>query len=120
MRPTSPHLTIYKKQISSVLSILHRLSGMALFGAVSLLLWWFVALVATNYAPYLMAIGSCKMVKIALMLSSAAICYHLCTGIRHLFWDMGYGFSVPVMNNTGWLAVISACCLFIIFWFVIL
>jgi succinate dehydrogenase / fumarate reductase cytochrome b subunit len=115
-RPTSPHLTIYKKQISSVLSILHRMSGIGLFFFMVCFSWWFIAFVFTDFSESLLTVFDYTIVKIIFFLASVAICYHLCTGIRHLIWDLGYGFSVPVMNITGWAAVICCAILTITFW----
>jgi succinate dehydrogenase / fumarate reductase cytochrome b subunit len=118
-RPTSPHLTIYKKQISSVLSIFHRISGMALFFAISLFVWWFIVLIFSNFSECLLSIFEFKITKIALYLASLALFYHLCTGIRHLFWDIGLGFSIPAINRTGWAAVFSCIIFTLIFWLLI-
>ena len=119
MRPISPHLMIYKKQISSVLSILHRISGAILFGSMCLLVWYFVFLIYSNFSPCALSLAEHVMVKLILFIMSLAVFYHLCTGIRHLFWDMGLGFSLPAMHKTGYLAV--TCCLVftLLFWFFI-
>jgi succinate dehydrogenase / fumarate reductase cytochrome b subunit len=116
MRPTSPHLTIYKKQISSVMSIFHRITGAALFFAIILLVWWFVLLLYSDFPPCLLNIFEYGIVKIGLYFASVAAFYHLCTGIRHLFWDIGLGFSIPAIHRTGWLAVFVCIILTLTFW----
>jgi len=118
-RPTSPHLTIYRKQISSVLSISHRLSGMLLFAALSLISWWLIILQFSNFCECWLKLASCCIVKASLVAISYAGFFHICTGIRHLIWDTGRGFSICSINFTGWLAVIASAALTAIFWFYI-
>lgn len=96
-RPLSPFMfpTWYRFQITSALSILHRLTGIALAIGSILLAWWLVAvaaggeLFAQTHAFIVSPIG-----VLLLFLWSAAFFYHLCNGIRHLAWDAGYGFEV--------------------------
>ena len=115
-RPTSPHITIYRKQISSVLSIFHRASGMALFFALLIMAWWFTLWVFSKFSPYYVEMTKYGLVKFSLIIISFAGFYHLCTGIRHLVWDTGRWFSVKAINISGWLAVISAFLMTISFW----
>jgi succinate dehydrogenase / fumarate reductase cytochrome b subunit len=115
-RPISPHLSIYKKQISSVMSIFHRLSGIALFCGFSIIAWWFVFWVFNKFDMNIFNMLNNLLARIAFYALSLSLFYHLCTGIRHLFWDMGYGYDIPTMHKTGWSAIICACILTIIFW----
>ncbi len=115
-RPTSPHLSIYKPQISSVLSIGHRLSGIGLFFMISAVSWWFILWVFSRFDPSYLNIFSNGFVKFLLVLTSYAFFYHLCTGIRHLVWDTGRGFSIIVINYSGWLAIVTSILLTLIFW----
>ena len=105
-RPLSPHLGIYRKQISTVLSILHRMTGIALFGGALLLVVW-LAIAAYWPAQYgsFYELACSSLGRLVLFGFTWAFYYHLCNGIRHLFWDMGKGFSVPVMTRTGWAVV---------------
>jgi len=108
-RPLSPHLSIYKKQISSVLSILHRLTGMGLvFGALVLVAWLAVCAYAPELYGSFYAALSTPFGLLILLGFTWAFYYHLCNGIRHLFWDIGKGFTLPVMTRTGWLVVIAS------------
>ena len=116
MRPTSPHLTIYKKQISSVLSIFHRISGAALFVSMMIFVWYFIFLIYSKLSPCLLSILEYKITKITLVAISLAVFYHLCTGIRHLFWDIGIGFNLPIMHKTGYTAIICCVIFTLIFW----
>ena len=115
-RPISPHLTIYRKQISSVLSIFHRLTGVMLFFAIAISTWWFILWVFSKFDPYYIQLIKCNLLKVALFFISLAGFYHLCTGIRHLIWDTGKCFSINSINVTGWLAVICAFFFTLIFW----
>ncbi|HUO82116.1 MAG TPA: succinate dehydrogenase, cytochrome b556 subunit, partial [Gammaproteobacteria bacterium] len=94
-RPLSPHLQIYKPQLTSVLSILHRFTGVGLSFAALLLVYWLIAL-ARGPAAYADAIGLFGSGFVRLLLVAVSFCffYHLCNGVRHLFWDAGYGFEI--------------------------
>jgi succinate dehydrogenase / fumarate reductase, cytochrome b subunit len=115
-RPISPHLSIYKPQISSVLSIGHRLSGVGLFFMISALGWWFILWVFSKFDPIYLKIFDSSFVSFLLIVTSYGFFYHLCTGIRHLIWDTGWGFSIRAINYSGWLAVIASILLTLIFW----
>ena len=94
-RPISPHLQIYKPQLTSVLSITHRATGVFLALGTLLLVYWIVA-IATGpdaYAGVRQFFGS-VIGRLLLLAWSYALFYHLCNGIRHLFWDVGLGFEM--------------------------
>ena len=105
-RPLSPHLQIYKPQITSVLSISHRFTGLALAVGTLLLVWWLLA-AAAGPAPYAQAqafLGS--WLGVLLLIGWAyALFFHLCNGIRHLVWDAGHGFDIATTYATGWIVV---------------
>ena len=116
-RPLSPHLQVYKPQLTSILSILHRMTGVALAGGTLLLVWWLIA-AATGPAAFntvQMVIGS-WIGRLCLFGWSFALFYHLCNGIRHLFWDMGKGFELPTVVTSGWAVVIISFALTGIAW----
>lgn len=118
-RPLSPHLTIYRPQISSVLSILHRISGVVNYLGMVVILWWLTTIAFLPQDPtqtWIWELANCGIGKFIIFCWSFSVFFHLCTGIRHLFWDMGYGFDVKVMEKTGWLAVIMAITLTSIAW----
>lgn len=106
-RPTSPHLTIYKPQISSVLSITHRFTGIALYVGAIVLVWWLIvaAYYPVHYVKWHHHATSWPG-RILLLGWLFSFYYHLANGIRHLFWDMGKGYTIPVMTFTGWLVVL--------------
>lgn len=108
-RPLSPHLQVYKPQITTTLSILHRVTGVALSVGALLLVWWLVA-AATSPAAFDRVQGFIgSWFGILLMLGwTFALFYHLFAGIRHLAWDMGCGFELPQVHFTGKLVVAAA------------
>lgn len=108
-RPTSPHLTIYRPQISTVLSIAHRITGVGLYAGLVLFSYWLwtAAYKPTGYASLHECLASIPG-KIFLFGWTLAFYYHLANGIRHLFWDIGKGFELPAMAKSGWAAVFFA------------
>lgn len=108
-RPTSPHLSIYRPQISSVLSITHRMTGVALYaGIVVLALWLYTAAYAPAYYAQFFDCLSSSIGRFLLLGWTFSFFYHLSNGIRHLFWDMGKGYAIPDVNRSGWMVVFSA------------
>ena len=116
-RPLSPHLQIYRPEITSVLSILHRLTGVALSVGTLILVWWVLA-AATGDGAFALASGVLGSVVGQLLLLgwTFALFYHLANGIRHLVWDAGYGFDLDVLQRTGWLVVGAAAGLTVLTW----
>lgn len=111
-RPLSPHLQVYRWQIGNTLSILHRLTGVALALGLVALACWLMALAggADSYESVMRLYGS--PVGLAAMFGwTFSFMYHLLNGIRHLFWDAGYGFERNQRHATGWIAVIGALAL---------
>lgn len=120
-RPTSPHLTIYRKQISSVMSILHRITGIIL-SAGTLLIAAFLLVLA--YCPYnyeaFRYIISSPVGLLIIFGWTVAFYYHLFNGIRHLYWDMGKGFELQNVNKSGVLAFILTILCSVGTWFIAL
>lgn len=117
--PLSPHLGIYKMQMSSVLSILHRISGVVLFIGMILLLWW-VVFICYHEDPESTMIWKFFSGEwgIAMLIAwSYSLFFHFCTGIRHLFWEHGQGFSICAMHTSGWSAVIASVLFTAISWY---
>jgi len=116
-RPLSPHLQVYRPQLTSVLSILHRITGIALAVGTLLLVWWLVAAAAgpDAFASAQGFIGS-FIGRILLLGWTFALFYHLGNGIRHLGWDAGWGFALGTAYTTGWLVVIAAAVLTLVSW----
>ena len=120
-RPLSPHMQIYSWQISNATSIFHRLTGVGLSAAALCLVVWIVAVAsgADSYAG-IAALLSGPLGMLVLFGFSASFFYHLANGIRHLFWDAGYGFDKNFARLTGWLAIGAAGILTIVFWWGVL
>ena len=108
-RPLSPHLQVYQPQITSVLSILHRITGVALTVGALLLVWWLAAAAAGPETFEIARVfwGS-WFGQMLLMSLTFALFYHLCNGVRHLAWDLGYGFDLGTATLTGWLVIAGA------------
>ena len=115
--PLSPHIQIYRWHISSLLSIIHRISGVINLLALILILFWLVilSLGESNYELFLLAINS-FFGKFILIGFTWSMSFHLLSGIRHLFWDMGYGFEIKTANISGITVIIFSLILTIIFW----
>jgi len=116
-RPLSPHLQIYRWQLTSVLSILHRMTGIALAAGTLLLVYWLAA-AAAGPGPYAAAqsfVGSI-LGRLLLFGWTVALFYHLCNGIRHLFWDVGRGFELRTAYASGWTVVIATAVLSVGAW----
>jgi succinate dehydrogenase / fumarate reductase cytochrome b subunit len=118
-RPLSPHLQIYRPQITSVLSIFHRITGIALSIGTLLLVWWLVAAATSDSAFHTVTgfIGS-PFGILLLFGWTVALWYHFCTGIRHLAWDAGYGFDLPTVHASGKAVLVATAVLTILTWVV--
>ncbi len=102
-RPLSPHLQIYRWQITMLMSILHRASGVVLAVGALGLAWWLHALASggETYAACAALLASLPG-KVVLFVFSAALVYHLLNGIRHLLWDSGRGYGIPSLYASGY------------------
>jgi len=107
-RPLSPHLQIYKPQLTSMLSISHRLTGLALGLGTLFLVWWLIA-AATGDGAFATAQGFFGSWLGLLLLFgwTYSFFFHLCNGVRHLMWDTGHGLDLHTAYTTGW-AVLAA------------
>ncbi len=116
-RPISPHLQVYKPQMSSVSSIFHRITGVALgLGTLLLTLWLVCAASGDGAFSIIQAFLSSWIGLIILFGFTAALFYHFCNGIRHLAWDAGKGFELPAMHNSGRIVFAATAILTVGFW----
>jgi succinate dehydrogenase / fumarate reductase cytochrome b subunit len=113
-RPLSPHLSIYKPQITSVLSITHRGTGVFLFLGILLLNWWLVTSVYSDTGFW--SVFATPVGYIFLGFWSFSLFYHLLNGIRHLFWDMGKGFELKCVTKPGIAVVVGSVLLTALSW----
>ncbi len=108
-RPLSPHLSVYKPQITSISSILIRITGNALIITTLLLVWWFVALAAGPEAfGYANGLLTSWFGDLVLVLSLLGLWYHTLGGARHLLWDTGRGLEIKTAEALGWACVIGS------------
>ena len=116
-RPLSPHLGVYRWEISNALSIMHRMTGVMLSIGSLALVGWLISLVAGHDA-YSRLTAFFEGVVGGLILFGLTFClfFHLGNGIRHLFWDAGYGFEKERARMSGWGVLISALLLTLAFW----
>jgi succinate dehydrogenase / fumarate reductase cytochrome b subunit len=116
-RPLSPHLQIYRWQLTMVLSIIHRATGVALAVGTILLIALLLGLAAGPDAyQTVRAFCSSWLGMIMLFGWSWALCFHLCNGIRHLAWDTGWGFEIPRAYLTGWTVVAASLIMTALIW----
>lgn len=116
-RPLSPNLQIYRPQLTSVLSITHRLTGVLLSaGAVFLVVWLTAAAAGSGpYAALDEFLGS--WLGLALLLAwTFSLFFHLCNGVRHLLWDAGYGFELRTIYASGWAVLAVSALLTLAAW----
>ena len=116
-RPLSPHLQVYRPQITSVMSILHRVTGGALAVGTLLLVYWLVAIAGgpDTYDAAQAVVGSI-IGRLLLLAWSWALFYHLANGIRHLLWDAGKGFELRTVSIGGWFVVTASFALTLLTW----
>jgi succinate dehydrogenase / fumarate reductase cytochrome b subunit len=102
IRPLSPHLQIYRPQLTSITSILTRITGNALIVGVALAVWWLLA-AATSDAYFAVADGVVRswFGKLVFLGSLWAVWYHYLAGLRHLYFDAGHGLDVPTAEKLG-------------------
>jgi len=116
-RPLSPHLQVYRPQITSVLSILHRITGVGLGVGTVWLAWWLIAAAGwpDGFAT-VQAFSGSWLGRLLLFGFTWALFFHLSNGLRHLFWDAGWGFEIPTATKSGWAVVIAAFVLTLLAW----
>lgn len=116
-RPLSPHLQIYRPQITSMMSITHRLTGMILSSSLLLLAIMLTCMIkGPEVFAHFYAYSQHILSKIYLFSLCASFYFHLCNGVRHLFWDMGYGFEMTQVRVSGYLALGASIVLTLITW----
>ena len=120
-RPLSPHLQIYRPQITSMMSVLHRGTGIVLILALIVWAWWLLALAAgpDAYATFTSVAGS-WVGALAMVGWSFALFYHLCAGIRHMLLDTGRYFTIPEIYRTGYITLGASVVLTLGFWHIVI
>jgi succinate dehydrogenase cytochrome b subunit len=120
-RPLSPHLSIYRPLINMVMSILHRLTGAALYFGTLLLAAWLIA-AAMGEAQFALvgAVFARPIGKLVLFGYTWALAHHMLGGMRHLLWDTGRGFQIWQVNLLSWLTIVGSVALTLAIWAVAL
>lgn len=117
-RPTSPHLQIYKWNLSSLTSICHRFTGVALYLSIVAISWYIVYYTYQLNFPQDLEVCDCPldailkdMLSLSAIFIAFALYYHLLNGIRHLFWDIGFGFERDTVTKTAVAVICGAIAL---------
>ncbi len=116
-RPISPHLQIYKPQITWMMSMFHRISGLVNIAGLVLISAPFVAVAyGRDVFEGTAALMTSWFGLLVLGVFSLSMCYHLCNGVRHLLWDTGRGLDIATVRKSGVIALIVAAVLFLAIW----
>jgi len=117
--PLSPHLQIYRWQISSLLSIIHRITGILnLLGLIFISAWISSAGIGENLFEYFSVFLKSFIGKFILIGFTWSMSYHLLSGIRHFFWDLGYGYEIKTANISGVIVIVSSLLLTVFLWLI--
>ncbi|MEZ5853056.1 MAG: succinate dehydrogenase, cytochrome b556 subunit [Hyphomicrobiaceae bacterium] len=120
-RPLSPHLQIYRPMINMTMSIVHRITGAALYVGTLLLAWWLVAAaVGPEYFAFVNGLLGSWVGKIVLFGYTWALLHHMLGGIRHLIWDTGRGFDLATVDLLSRMTIVGSVVLTLAIWFLAL
>jgi succinate dehydrogenase / fumarate reductase, cytochrome b subunit len=116
-RPLSPHLQIYRPAINMVMSIVHRITGVALYAGTLLLAWWLVAAASgPGYFDFVRGILGSWPGRLVLIGYTWALLHHLLGGVRHLIWDSGRGFELQTVRLLSWGTLVLSLLLTLAVW----
>jgi succinate dehydrogenase / fumarate reductase cytochrome b subunit len=116
-RPLSPHLQIYRPMLTMMVSIMHRITGAALYFGVILLVWWLSAAAANDaYFDMVQGFFGHWLGRLILFGFSWALIHHTLGGLRHFLWDTGRGFSLPVIERMAQLNLAGSIVLTLLLW----
>lgn len=114
-RPLSPHLQIYRPQLTAITSILTRITGNALIVGVMLAVWWLLAAATSpDYFAVANAVATSWLGDLVFIGSAWAVWYHYLAGLRHLYYDAGKGLDIPTAEKLGWACIIGSVVLTVI------
>src|SRR4051812_25595981 len=118
-RPLSPHLQTYRWTLTMALSIVHRVTGLALYFGTLLLAWWLIAAASGPGAyAYVQAFTSSLIGKLIVFGYTWALLHHLVSGLRHFVWDLGYGFKANEREAMTWGALLAGISLTVLVWII--
>ena len=116
-RPLSPHLQIYKPMLTMMMSIMHRITGVALYFGTLLLVWWLVAAATgPEYFTFVSSLANSLIGKIVLIGYTWALVHHMIGGIRHFIWDTGRGFELPTIELMAKLSIAASLAITALIW----
>ena len=119
-RPLSPHLSIYKKVLTAIFSIFHRITGIGLsLGSILICVWITLIALGEEYFLIFQAMSSSLFFVLLLIFWTIGIFYHLYNGIRYLFWSFGYGLDLKTVYNTSYIVIILTVLSTIFVWVLI-
>lgn len=117
VRPLSPHLQVYTPQINMVMSIMHRITGTALYFGTLLLAWWLIAAATgPDYFNFVNGLFNSFLGRLILLGYTWALLHHMFGGIRHLIWDTGHGFELATVDRMCWMSLIAAPVATVLIW----
>ncbi len=116
-RPLSPHLQIYKPMLSMMMSIMHRITGVALSGGLLLFVWWLLAAaLSDDYFNLVQMLFGHWLGKLVLFGFTWALIHHTLGGIRHFVWDVGRGYDLNTVETMVWWSLIGGLVLTVALW----
>ncbi len=116
-RPMSPHLQVYSPLINMVMSILHRITGAALYFGSLLLAWWLVAAASgPEYFAFVNSLFGSLLGRVVLFGYTWALMHHMMGGIRHFIWDTGRGYDLKTIDLMSWGTLIASAILTVLIW----
>ncbi len=119
-RPLSPHLQIYRPQINMVMSIVHRITGAALYFGSLLLVWWLTAAaIGPDYFNFVNSLFATWPGMVVLVGYTWALIHHMLGGLRHFIWDTGAGFEIRTVNLLSWATIVLSVLLSAGLWYFI-
>ena len=118
-RPLSPHLSIYRPLVNMMMSIIHRITGTALYFGTLLLAAWLIAIAQGPKAfDYVNGLFASPLGRLVLLGYTWALLHHMLGGLRHFIWDTGRGFNLGTVNLLSWLTIVGSIILTGLVWFV--
>ena len=119
-RPLSPHIQIYSPLINMVMSIVHRITGAALYFGTLILAWWLIAAASgPGYFKFVSGLFGTWPGKLVLIGYTWAFLHHMLGGLRHFIWDMGRGFDLKTIDQLSWATIILSLSLTAAIWGVV-
>jgi succinate dehydrogenase / fumarate reductase cytochrome b subunit len=117
-RPLSPHLTIYRPPITMTMSIVHRITGGALYFGTLLVAWWLIAAATSqSYFDFVNVILGSWIGRLVLFGYTWALVHHMLGGVRHLIWDTGAGLEKHAASRIAWATIAGSVMLTVLIWF---